>query len=379
MFLSNIPLSIYMIFLAALLLVGVKRKKKKKFHDDFLDLSNTKALQGFAAAGIILHHLTQTVTQYGQIYKGIIVVMVYLGVYFTGMFFFFSGYGLYTSFANKEDYLKTFLQKRLPTVLIPFYVTNTIFIIVSLIMGYEMSIQEGLLYITGLVLLNSQMWFIVEIVVLYLAFYFIFKFIKKQSLAFTAMAAFMILLTTVSLLLGHDNKYASGGAWFHGEWWYNSTWVFFVGMLIARFKTNVVSFAKKYYKVLLPVGIILTMVMQMVALMMMGLFGYYRETPEDPGYFAKFMTCLGETPAIIVFVLTFLLLTMKLQFNNPVLKFLGKIAIELYLIHNIFILYLKNVVQPDFLFMLCVYAPGIILATGIHYTDRWLIKKICDK
>lgn len=107
-------------------------------------------------AGIILHHLTQTVTQYGQIYKSVIVVMVYLGVYFTGMFFFFSGYGLYTSFLNKEDYLKNFLRKRLPAVLILFYTTNTIFVVVSLIMGYEMSVQEGLLYISGLVLLNSQ-------------------------------------------------------------------------------------------------------------------------------------------------------------------------------------------------------------------------------
>lgn len=133
-------------------------------------------------------------------------------------------------------------------------------------------------------------------------------------------------------------------------------------MLIARYKEKVVTFARKRYKVLLPVGIILTMVAQVVALLMMGLFGYYR-----------------ETPAIILFVLTFMLLTMKLQFHNRALKFLGKIAIELYLIHNIFILYIKNVVQPDFIYMLSVYVAGIVLATGIHYLDRWLIKKICGK
>lgn len=376
---SKLPLSIYLVILLVLLLVGVKVNGRKKFFDNFLDLDISKGLQGFAAVAIMLHHLTQTVTQYGQINKGIIGFMNDCGVLLTGLFFFFSGYGLYTSFMAKEDYLKGFLRKRLPAVLIPFYMTNTVFIIISLIMGYKMKAEEAFLYISGLVLLNSQMWYIVEIVVLYLAFFVIFRFIKKQKWAFIMMAVFMLALTTISLLLGHDYKYASGGAWFKGEWWYNSTWLFFVGMLIARFKTNVVAFAKKFYVALLPVGIILFVAMHRATVYMIVHVGYWKEYAGYPGYKEKVQTCMVHTLSVIIFVLVFMLLTMKVQFHNRVLKFLGKIAIELYLIHNIFILYLRNVAKPDFLYFLCVYAGGIILATVLHYIDSWLIKKICQK
>lgn len=372
----NLPLSIYLAILFVLLFAGVKTPGKGKFFDNFLDLDITKCLQGFTAVAIMLHHLTQKVTQYGQYDKGAIGIMNDCGVLLTGLFFFFSGYGLYTSFSTKEDYLKGFIHKRLPVVLIPFYSTNTIFVLISLVLGYEMKVSEFFLYISGLVLLNSQMWYIVEIVVLYLAFYFIFKTIKKQNPAFVAMAMFLLILTTISLLLGHDYKYACGGAWFKGEWWYNSTWLFFVGMLLARFKTNVITFAKKYYAALLPAGILLFALMHKATLYMLRNVGYWKEYTGYPGYKEKLLTYLVQTPTAIIFALVFLLLTMKLQFSNRILKFLGKIAIELYLIHNIFILYLIDVIKNEFLFYLCVYAGGIILATGIHFADQWMIKKI---
>ena len=375
----NLPLSIYLAILLLLLFAGAKTTGKGKFFDNFLDLDITKCLQGFAAVAIMLHHLTQKVTQYGQYDKGAIGIMNDCGVLLTGLFFFFSGYGLYISFSAKEDYLKGFIRKRLPVVLIPFYSTNTIFVLISLLLGYEMTVGEFFLYISGLVLLNSQMWYIVEIVVLYLAFFIIFKTIKKQNAAFAAMAVFILILTTISLLLGHDYKYACGGAWFKGEWWYNSTWLFFVGMLIARYRTTVIAFARKYYAVLLPLGILLFAAMHHATLYMLRNVGYWKEYEGYPGYKEKFLTCLVQTHTAIIFVLVLLLLTMKLQFNNRILKFLGKIAIELYLIHNIFILYLIDEIKNDFLLYLCVYTGGIILATGIHFMDQWLIKKICKK
>ena len=376
--LNTIPLSIYFIVILLLLCAGVKVAKKGEFFDDFLSLDISKGLQGFAAVAIMLHHMTQTVTQYGQHDKGLIGIMNDSGVLFTGMFFFFSGYGLYTSFMKKEDYLKGFLKKRLPVVLIPFYSANIIFVIASLVLGQKMSVGEFFLHISGLVLLNTQMWYIVEIVILYLLFYVIFKFIKKQKVAFPAMAAVMLVMTAGSLLLGHDSQYG-GGVWFKGEWWYNTTWLFFVGMVIARYLKDITAFVKKRYVILLPVGIVLFVVMYQATLYMIRHVGYWKEYEGYPGYKEKLLTCLVQSPTVMVFVLVFLMLTMKVQFHNRALKFLGKIAIELYLIHNIFILHLTNVIKADILFYLAVYVGGIVLATAIHYMDQWLIKKICKK
>ena len=375
MFFDKIPLSVYLLLLLLLLLFGVKKAGKGQFFDNFLDLDISKGLQGFTAVAIILHHMIQKITNYGQYDKGVVGIMNDVGVLLTGIFFFFSGYGLYTSFRNKENYLDGFLKKRLPAVLIPFYMTNTIFLLASLALGYKMTVGEFFVYLSGFVLLNSQMWYIVEIIILYLAFYLIFRLIKKQKVALSVMALFILVMTVITLFRGHDKTYACGGAWFKGEWWYNSTWTFFVGMVIARYKEPVIAFVKKYYKVLLPVGTVLFLVMHAATVYMLSHVGYWKEWDGYPGYKEKFLTWLVQGPTVIVFVLTLLMLTMKIQFHNGLLRFLGKIAIELYLIHNIFILYLPKVIKNEFLYILCVYAGGILLATVIHFADSRLIKK----
>ena len=80
-------LVIYMVLLFLVLVWGCKKAKKGTFHEDFLSYPVIKGVQGFAALAVILHHVTQDVTQYGQHYKGPINVFVDAGVLFTGLFF----------------------------------------------------------------------------------------------------------------------------------------------------------------------------------------------------------------------------------------------------------------------------------------------------
>ena len=122
-------------------------------------------LRAFACLGVILHHLTQIITSYGEINKGPITILSSMGILFTAVFFFFSGYGLLISFMTKENYLDTFLIKRLSTVLIPFFTANTIYVIVKSIENHRIeSIGQILSYIFGITLINSNGWYIIEIV-----------------------------------------------------------------------------------------------------------------------------------------------------------------------------------------------------------------------
>ena len=130
-------LAMYMVLLLFILGWGCKKAKKGTFHEDFLSYPVIKGVQGFAALAVILHHVTQEVTQYGRYYKGAINVFVDAGVLFTGLFFFCSGYGLIVSMKEKEDYLQGFLKKRLPAVLVPFFVCNLLFILVNLLLGRQ--------------------------------------------------------------------------------------------------------------------------------------------------------------------------------------------------------------------------------------------------
>ena len=168
--------------LAVVLLLGAQMKGKVFWQEDALSLSVSKGLLGFCAIGIMLHHMSQTIYFAGED-AGILMFMVDVGVCFVGVFFFFSGYGLYTSLRDKPDYLNGFLKKRLPVILIPFYMCNFVYIAGAALCGYSFQKGELLPYLTGYTLMNTQMWYIVEIFFLYLSFYLVFKLIKKQGAA----------------------------------------------------------------------------------------------------------------------------------------------------------------------------------------------------
>ncbi len=371
---ERIPLAVFLVLFLGLLVWGCKRAPKGCFHEDFLDYSVMKNLQGFAAMGVILHHVTQTVTQYGRFNKGLINVMVDAGVFFTALFFFCSGYGLVTSLLQKEDYLNGFLKKRLPAVVVPFYVCNLLFILVSLAAGARPKPLELVLYLSGFVMLNDQMWFIVELAVLYVIFYLCFRKGKNDELPLWKMAVALAVMTGVSLLLGHDGLPDSQGLWFFGEWWYNTTWTFFVGMVVAKYKERVVAFTKKYYKGLLPVGIVVFPGMYGATMFMLGHVGYWAEWPGHRGYLEKFLTFCVQAPTVIIFVLLLFLISMKIQFGNKILKFLSVAALETYLLQNIFITYLRPFLKVDLLFYIGVYACTILLAVLVHRVDQWLIR-----
>lgn len=368
---KNIPLSIYLLFLLVLLILGCKLAKKKTYHEDFLDYSVMKGIQGFAAMAIILHHLTQTVTQYGQYNKGLINILVDAGVLFTGLFFFCSGYGLMTSLLEKDNYLNGFIRKRLPTIVVPFFICNWLFIAVNLATGYSAKPLELVAYISGFVLMNDQMWFIVELAVLYIAFYLIFRKRKSHKKALIIMAIFIALMTVVSLLLGHDNLPSTLGLWFHGEWWYNTTWLFFIGLLVAKYKEKIVGFAKGNYSWLLPVMIVLNALISIAATYMLHSFGYYTGSNLD-----KLITVVAQSAMVVMFVMSFFLITMKLRFKNPVLDFMGKRALEIYLLQNIFITKLHPIIENDLLFYLAVYVSTILLAIGVNWIDQKVIAKL---
>lgn len=357
--------------LAVLLLVKAQMKGKNYWQEDALSLPVTKGILGFAAVCIMLHHMSQTIYFAGED-AGILLFMVDIGVCFVGLFFFFSGYGLYTSLHTKENYLKGFFRKRLPAILVPFYMCNFVFIAGSAIAGYRFEKGELLSYLTGWVLMNSQMWYIVEIFFLYLLFYVVFKWIKNDTAACFVYGISVLAMMIGSLLLGHDNTTASGGALFRGEWWYNATLLIWIGILFAKYKKPVLSFCRKYYGIMVAVFAILTCIFYSETMHMLQTKGYWYEWNGYPGYAEKFQTLAVQLPFIICFVLFFVLVMQKIKFSNKVLDFLGEICLELYLVHNLFILYLP--IKNRFFFIVAVYAAGITLAAVLHAVDKRIIR-----
>lgn len=355
--------------LAMILLYGVKAKKRGEWHEDALSLPVSKELLGFGAIGIMLHHMSQTLDRRGDV--GMLAFMMDVGVCFVGLYFFFSGYGLYVSLRDKPNYLKSFFRKRMPSILIPFYLCNFTFIACAALCGERFEKMEMVSYLTGWVLLNTQMWYVVEMFFLYLLFYLVFRWIKKEGIACLTYGILTAALIAGSLLLGHDKTTPSGGAWFRGEWWYNATLMIWVGILFARFEKKLLLFIRKYYWILLPVFALAVGVFYRLTLTALWTKGYWYEWDGYPGYREKVQTLAVQLPFIFFFVIFIVLLMQKVQFRNKVLRFLGEISLELYLSHNVFITFLP--IQNTFLYIWEVYAASLVLAFILHSIDRYLI------
>lgn len=359
--------------LAVILLIGVKQAGRGAWRETSLSLHSSKGLLGFCAVGIMLHHMSQTI-YFAKEDPGILLFMVDIGVCFVGMFFFFSGYGLYSSLRDKPDYLKGFLRRRLPTVLVAFYMCNFVFILGSYLFGYKFKEGELIPYLTGAILMNSQMWYIVEILVLYLLFYLVFRLISNRNVACGVYFILTLILIGFSLRLGHDTTTPTQGLWFHGEWWYNTTLLMPAGILFAKWEKQILGFIRKFYGIVLIVSVLMTAFLYKETMFMIQNKGYWYEWDGYAGYKEKVQTLAVQTPFVLVTVFTVIVILQKIEFGNKILDFLGSIALELYLIHNLFLLYMP--ISNRIGYILACYAASIALATVLHMADRKLIGMI---
>ncbi|MGN0327051.1 MAG: acyltransferase family protein [Lachnospiraceae bacterium] len=344
-------------------------KNYGEWHEDVLGREHSKELLGFFAVFIVLHHLVQ---QVGVSNAGVIGFLENFGVCFVGMFFFFSGYGLLQSYHKKPDYLKGFLRNRLPSILIPFYVCTAVYVLNSIFLEQEPFTIRTILQLLGILLINDQAWYIVEIALLYILFWVIFSLVKKENHAMLIMGIGTLFLTGGSLMLGH------GESWFQGEWWYNATLLFWVGMLFAKYQTTLLSFLRKHYIRILAASVVLFFVFYRCTLYMLQYHGYWTEYAEisyAQSIADKWMTLAVQLPMVFFFVITILVLGQKIKCHNAVLGFLGTISLELYLIHNFFLKKFSFISGTGMYFLLVLFC-SILAAAILHRLDTILLCRL---
>lgn len=374
----DFPMWVVVLAVAVILLLGSSLAKKGEWQEDPLSLESTKAIRGFCAVGIILHHLSQNLVEMMP-ELGALAIFKDIGVVFVGIFFFLSGYGLFKSFKTKDNYLKGFFRRRMSAILVPFYVCILVFIALQP-RGFR--VTNLIANLTGWHLINSHMWYIVEIAVLYIVFFFIFRFIKKQGAAIAVMGVVTAAITIGSLLLGHGGILFRDH-WFMGEWWYNTTMLFFAGILFSKFEGAFMRFAKKFYVWLLPASVIISVVFMYLTDYALKTYSYWTDVPGYMGYSDKFICLAFQLPMVLFTTLTFVLIMMKVKFGNPILKFLGTISLELYLIHNLFLTGLIDggidVVQGGGIYIILTFALSIGAAAVINGVDKYIIALIQGK
>lgn len=335
--LSYITLLIYPI-IAAILLFGFKKAKKGEFNEEWNSFSQTKAIQGLMALCIVCHHTAQqTCVNWlpsGNIVNGLNVFSD-TGFLFVGVFFFWSGYGLFKSFKSKQKYLSGFISKRVVPVLVPYVIVCFLFTLERIFVFKEkMPLWFKITNFTGITIGYYFGWYIQAIVVFYLVFYFAFKYSRYDFDAILYVFAGVLLWVVAGLIIDHNDYFM------RGQWWYNSTMLFPFGVLFAKNESKIIEFLKKRFKILVPSSIILFFLSFFFSRFMESIGGYYGEMmgfPFSKKILYRILTLTPQLLAAAIFTLILLLICMKAKFHNKVLDFLGSHTLEIYLTHAFFL------------------------------------------
>lgn len=276
---------------------------------------STKAIKGICAVFVMLSHIFTQVSWAG-----------FLAV---GIFFAFSGYGLLYSWKTKENYLDSFFQKRIIKIFIPFVTAYMVSVGLHLFLDDRVSTSDFIKDIVCLKFLPAS-WYVIAIVVFYIAFYLIASSSKSEWTVLLAMIVFWIIYCMICIIAQL------------GTFWYNSSLGFVIGILGASVDAEKLRIDKK--KIRCASWLFATMtVLLLVAFTS-------RHLVTDMLY----STAL--TSLIAIFVLSY-------EIECDLLDRLGDISYEIYLVHPIVIYCVKQLKIGFWITALIIIVLSIMIAS----------------
>jgi len=120
------------------------------------------------------------------------------------IFFFLSGYGLWSGLKSNPLYMHGFLRKRVGKILIPYWITDSLFFVISKgILGVHYSLKDYILSMTLIQVLNSPCWYIQELIIFYLIFWISCKNKRRELM----LCLLFIFTLVVMIFLKVDDLY----------------------------------------------------------------------------------------------------------------------------------------------------------------------------
>ncbi len=357
----------------AILFYGLKYAGYKKFHDDFLSLTKLKCLKGFSALSIIIGHLNHIEKEYR---KSLYQTPYGYICFYPAFFFFNSGYGLIKSYNKKNNYLNTFLKKKIINILIPFYLCNVITIINQFYFFYDKSktlsfnirfhkIFQKLFLVIPVTL---TFWYMLELILLYFLFYITFKYTNNKNISRLLILIFTWILFFIPTYFYSKQNITYA---FISQEYYISIYSFIYGLLIGDYEDIILKYIKKYYCYFFIISFFFFPFFK--------LFQKYHNKIEYKGnrYFYFFLFFSKFNILSILAYSSFLIISMKFQFSNFILNFLGKYSFEIYLYQEIFI-FIYGIKQIVFQYKGLGYFIIILLIINLsvlfNFINKYLIE-----
>ena len=347
--------------LIILLFAGAKIMKKGEWNEDVLSFEHTKAFLGFASIVIIFHHASQkTCADWldpHYIRHGL-DLFVYAGYLCVAAFLFCSGYGMRTA-SRKEGFFKGYFRKRMLPIIIPTVLIWLVFFITERARGVKVAPP---LWIN----VYDYIWFIPAILYMYVWFYLSFHVMKNEKLRMPLLWTGVVLYIIFCFFFSP------------GTWWYNTVHLFAVGAGFAGNSERRLQRLKSRYPLKVILFILLTLIFFVAG-------NYYPMLTfilhkQYNGMIHRLLEGPCQMISAYTFVISLILLGLKIHIGNRLIKTLGTFTLELYLLHPYFVQLFAfafiNVgnrpvfyIKDPFLYVLAIIIPSIPLA----YFEKKLI------
>lgn len=281
------------ILFAIMILYGISIKKN---NDQIFSIYETSCIKGIWCIVIILVHIP---AQYSNKIQNLIGSFAYIGVTF---FFLTSAYGLKYSQKNKKEYLKTFWKNRLPKLLIPAIVINSISIFVrSQFLNYE---NLNLFSIVK----DINRW-VICLIILYFIYYIVNLFINNKNNIIKDIITCTIIIT-MSLITYFSNIKLLY------SWPVES-----IGFIYGLILFDIIDFLNKYKEKIKSINFFITII---ICTIFGILYLKYKNVFFVGEYILRILLSLSLSALIIQTMC-------KIKVGNVITEFLGKISYEIYL------------------------------------------------
>ena len=364
-------------FLGLLLLPGASLRPS----DDapFFDRVISKEMQGFLAIFIIFHQTVITLDHFGVESESMkpFFDYFYYGILAVAFFFFCSGFGLLKRWMTDPDYLKGFMKRRIYTVLVPFFICNYIYltdaIIANIQHGKSFDTMEVVCSFFGVFLINNQMWFAVEIMLLYVLFRIVFSRVKKPRTGILIMTAIVLVMMVIGILSGHSES-SEMSYWFKGEWWYNTILMFPLGMFYAYKEERINRIIREAFASVLIASTFAFVIMDFVHRDLIKKAIYWTEY-QDAKYpvLDKLSGLSVETVFEILFLIIIIALISRFRLGNPLLRFMGKISLETIMLNYLICMKFYFIYEH---YGIYAYLPAVLAGTIVAASVVYLVKNI---
>lgn len=266
----------------------------------------TNWFRGIAAIMVVLSHYAEWWTWFTPT-EGNVEMIRYacskLGVYGVDIFFLFSGYAMVKSL-KQERMQPEFVWKRIKNVYIPYFIVVGI---IEMLAGGFTSLEDFWLFASG-----YDYWYMFVLFILYIGFIAVWTIMGGREVR---LITFVIFTYAFSYVL-----YSKG---MH-DFWYVSNITFALGVIAASYEE---ALKKTINKIGIPLLAVLAVGMIFAVRSGLGMGAVQGDRTAEQ--------LIGqEIGATVVWTVLIMILAAKWRYHDPVLTFLGKNSLYIYLIHT---------------------------------------------